>query len=71
MYYYFNNEITTESVNELVERLQQSEGKINLYFSTNGGSSSSMSYLINFFNSIADRLTITLTNNVWSALSAW
>ena len=29
MYYYFNNEITTESVNELVEKLSQEEGQIN------------------------------------------
>lgn len=67
MYYYFNNEITTESVNELVEKLQYSEEKINLYFSTNGGSSPSMSFLISFFNSISDRLTIILTNRIWSA----
>ena len=69
MYYYFNNEITTESVNELVDKLSQaeSEEKINLWFSTNGGQSSSMTFLINYFNSISDRLTITLTNDVWSA----
>ena len=67
MHYYFKQEISTESVNNLVERLEQAEGEINLYFSTNGGDSTAMSFLISFFNSIADRLTITLTNDVWSA----
>ncbi len=67
MHYYFKQEISTESVNNLVEKLEQAEGEINLYFSTNGGDSTAMSFLINFFNSIADRLTITLTNDVWSA----
>ena len=67
MYYYFKQEISTESVNNLVEKLEQAEGEINLYFSTNGGDSTAMSFLISFFNSVADRLTITLTNDVWSA----
>ena len=67
MYYYFNNEITTESVNELVDKLSQAEDEINLWFSTNGGQSSAMTFLINYFNSVSDRLTITLTNDVWSA----
>ncbi len=67
MHYYFKQEISTESVNSLVEKLEQAEGEINLYFSTNGGDSTAMSFLISFFNSVADRLTITLTNDVWSA----
>lgn len=67
MYYYFNNEITTESVNELVEKLSQEEGQINLWFSTNGGSSPCMTFLINYLNSIYDRTIITLTGNIWSA----
>jgi len=67
MYYYFKQEITTESVNNLIEKLEQADGVINLYFSTNGGNSASMSFLISFFNSIANKLTITLTNDVWSA----
>lgn len=67
MHYYFNREITTETVNELIDKLEQFDGEINLYFSTNGGHSPSMSFLINYFNSIKDRLTITLVDDVWSA----
>ena len=67
MHYYFNREITTQTVNELVEKLEQYEDDIILYFSTNGGHSPSMSFLISYFNSIKDRLTIVLTEDVWSA----
>jgi|GEM_PF-3143202 len=67
MHHYFNREITTETVNDLVEKLEQFDGEINLYFSTNGGHSPSMSFLINYFNSIKDRLVITLVDDVWSA----
>ena len=67
MHYYFNKEITTETVNDLIEKLEQCDGEINLYFSTNGGHSPSMTFLIKYFNSIKDRLTITLTEDVWSA----
>ena len=44
MHYYFKQEISTESVNNLVEKLEQTEGEINLYFSTNGGDSTAMSF---------------------------
>lgn len=67
MYYYFNDEISTENVNELVDKLENSEGKINLWFSTDGGSSNAMEFLIHFFNSIADRLEITVTQNLCSS----
>ena len=67
MYYYFNNEIDINNVNELVEKLSQTEGNINLYFSTIGGRSSRMTFLIKYFNSIKDRLTITLIEDIWSA----
>jgi hypothetical protein len=66
-YHYFNDEIKTESVNNLVEKLQEKEGDINLYFSTNGGCAAEMAFLISYFNSIKDRLTTTLTYEVWSA----
>ena len=65
--YYFNDEISTETVNNLVEKLQSFEGEIDLWFSTNGGESVSMAFLINYFNLIKDRLTITLADKIWSA----
>ena len=69
MYYYFNNEITTESVNELVDKLSQaeSEEKINLWFSTNGGDMESMHYLISVLNSFGENITVTLCGRVHSA----
>lgn len=67
MYYYFNNAISINNVNELVEKLSQTEGNINLYFSTSGGHSPSMTFLIKYFNSIKDRITITLIEDIWSA----
>ena len=72
MHYYFNDDITTETVNNLVDKLQavDKEEKIELYFSTNGGCSSSMEFLVNYFNSIKDRLTITLTYYICSAGTA-
>lgn len=66
-YHYFSKDITVETVNELVDRLHSEDGEINLFFSTNGGHSPSMSFLVKYFNSIADRLTITLTDDVFSA----
>jgi hypothetical protein len=66
-YYYFNYGIEPETVNNLIDKLSSIEGKINLYFSTNGGNSPSMGFLIKYFNSISDRLIITLTGYVCSA----
>jgi hypothetical protein len=69
MYYLFNEEISEETVNNLVERLESADKdeEINLWFGTNGGNSSSMGFLINYFNSIKDRLTITITEKLLSA----
>lgn len=69
MYYYFDEEISTESVNELVEKLSGAEPdeKITLYFTTGGGESSCMSFLISYLNSISDRLEIVFTFRCWSA----
>ena len=69
MHYLFNEEITEDSVNNLVEKLESAdkEEKINLWFGTNGGSSSSMGFLVNYFNSIKDRLAITVTEKLLSA----
>jgi hypothetical protein len=65
--YYFNDEITVESVNELVEKLQTVEGKIELWFSTNGGSSSVMTFLISFLNRRKEDITVVLTDRCYSA----
>lgn len=69
MYYYFNDEITTESVNSLVEILQgfDNNEKINLWFSTNGGNTDAMEFLIHYFNSIAQNLEITITQTLCSS----
>lgn len=69
MHYLFNEEISEETVNNLVEKLESAdkEEKIVLWFGTNGGSSSSMGFLVNYFNSIKDRLTITITEKLLSA----
>ena len=69
MHYLFNEEITEDSVNNLVEKLESAdkEEKINLWFGTNGGNSSSMGFLVNYFNSIKDRLTITITEKLLSS----
>lgn len=66
MYYYFNDEITAETVNDLVSKLETSE-KINLWFSTNGGDTNAMEFLISFFNSVAENLEITLTQTLCSS----
>lgn len=69
MYYYFDDIISTETVNGLVEKLREVEEneKITLYFTTVGGESSCMSFLIDYFNSIKDKLEIVLTYRCWSA----
>jgi hypothetical protein len=66
-FYYFNDDINIETVNNLVEKLQGYEGKIELYFSTYGGEIPSMRFLIKFLNSLGDRITVTLTDIVMSA----
>lgn len=65
--HYFNNDITVESVNNLVEKLQTIEGKIRLYFSTDGGDPTAMDFLLDFLNSRKEDITIILTDRVYSA----
>ena len=67
MHYYFDDEITTESTNNLVEKLSMCEGEIKLYFETTGGSPEAMMFLIDYLNSIYDRLTIIITSRLCSA----
>ena len=65
--YFFNQDIKINTINELVDRLQDVEGKINLFFSTNGGNLDPMRYLINFLNSRKKDITITLVDRLVSA----
>jgi hypothetical protein len=65
--YYFDDDISVESVNNLVEKLQDREGEIELYFSTNGGSTSAMNFLINFLNSRKEEITVVVTDACYSA----
>ena len=65
--HYFNNDITVESVNNLVEKLQTIEGKIRLYFSTDGGDPTAMDFLLDFLNSRKEDITIILTDRIYSA----
>jgi uncharacterized alpha/beta hydrolase family protein len=65
--YYFDDDITVESVNNLVDKLQNKEGEIELYFSTNGGSPSAMNFLINSLNSRKEEITVVVTDACYSA----
>lgn len=65
--YYFSDDITVESVNNLVEKLQGVEGKIRLYFSTDGGDPTAMNFLLNFLNSRKEDITVVLTDRCYSA----
>lgn len=65
MHYYFNQPINTNTVNELVEKLTDEE-QINLWFSTTGGDIDSMFFLLDFLDTIKDKLVITLSSRVCS-----
>lgn len=65
--YFFSQDITINSINDLVERLESGEGKFNLYFATDGGSPEAMSFLIQYMNTRKDEIEVTLTNAVMSA----
>lgn len=66
-HYYFDEDINKDSVNNLVDKLQNIEGKIKLYFATDGGCCYSMNFLIKFLNSRKDDITIVLTDRCFSA----
>jgi len=63
--YYFDNEITTETVQELIDILYQYEA-IDLYICTPGGEGPAMNALINFINKHSD-IKIYLSNYIASA----
>jgi len=64
---YFNDEITPESANELVDKLHSQEGEIELWFSTCGGDSAAMDFIISYLNSRKEELGVVLTERVCSA----
>jgi hypothetical protein len=66
-HYYFDNKINNKTVNELVEKLQGLEGKINLWFTSDGGNSDDMYFLISYLNSRKEDIKITFTNIIQSA----
>lgn len=66
-YHLFNDNIESENVNNLIDKLKTLEGKVRLYFSTYGGHTFVMNYLLDYLNSRKDEITIILTNKVHSA----
>ena len=56
MNYYFHEVITKESINDLVEKITNTEGKINLWFSTEGGDVTPMYFLCDVLNERKDLL---------------
>jgi hypothetical protein len=67
MYYYFDDKITTDKINNLITILSETDGEINLWFTTSGGKSCVMNFFIDYLNSIKERVTITITNYCHSA----
>jgi len=65
--YYFQGDISVESVNNLIEVLNGFEGAVDLWFSSCGGHPSSMRFLISYLNSRKDEIKITLTDEICSA----
>lgn len=65
----FDNGITVDSVNNLIQQLDSySDGEITLFFSTTGGEACSMEALIFYLNKyMKDKLTIIFTSKVMSA----
>lgn len=66
-YYFFNEDINVDTVNNLVDRLQNITGKITLFFATSGGHLDSMRYLISFLNSRKKDITVRLIDRIASA----
>lgn len=65
MFYYFEQPINTETANALVDKLQN-EDNIDLFFSTTGGNSDAMDFIISFLNS-KQNVTIHLIDRLISA----
>lgn len=67
MYIFFQDDIDKETVTELIDKLEQYQGQINLYFSTDGGGITPMYFLIDYLNSRKDEITIHLVDELISA----
>lgn len=66
-YVLFDDEINKETVSDLVDKLSSYPFKINLWFSTCGGTISPMFYLIDYLNLNKDRISITVFDEICSA----
>lgn len=66
-YVLFDDEINKETVSDLVDKLSSYPFKINLWFSTCGGTISPMFYLIDYLNLNKDRITVTVFDEICSA----
>lgn len=66
-YHLFSDNIEIEPINNLVDKLKGLDGKVRLYFSTYGGHTFVMNYLLDYLNSRKEDITIILTNKVHSA----
>lgn len=62
-YHYFEDEINTDNINNLIDNLCAKDTKV-LYFSTPGGFIDAMDVLVNFLND--NEIEIVLTENVSS-----
>lgn len=66
MHYFFNDGINSETVNNLIEKLEGREN-IKLFFGTEGGDIDPMRCLIDFLNSLGDEIEVVLTDALMSA----
>ena len=65
--YFFDDNINPETMNSLVEKLNSMEGEVDLWFTTEGGQTQSMEYLIHYLNSRKEEITVTVVDRLWSA----
>lgn len=64
--YYFDDEISTETVNALISVLHVHE-EVHLYFTTTGGDVDAMGVLIAYLNLRKDNISVFLTDRIISA----
>lgn len=65
--YYYDNSINIDSVQELIDKLDSYNGKIDLFFETTGGTIDVMYYLIHYLNNRKQDITIYLIGEICSA----